>query len=108
MASIHSDNEQAFLITQLAKEDRPDQVYQFWIGFHDWNNNGYAYDTFYWSDETVVDYINWAEGEPSNSDYYWNDPDSGESCVQMVRANPSVHDFCITKWKKLLFSAVRT
>ncbi len=93
LVSIHSDNEQAFLLTILAALDKPDQLYQFWIGLHDWINIGYTYDTFYWSDETSVDYINWAEGEPNNYDYDWADANSGESCVQMVDNRTSLFTY---------------
>ena len=36
LVSIHSQKEQAYLISVLAAHDSTDIVYEFWIGFHDY------------------------------------------------------------------------
>ena len=79
LVSIHSEQEQAFLNTILAAHDTNQEViYEFWIGFHDfvhWNYDSSG--TYIWSDESNVDYTNWAAGEPSESGI------AGHECVQM-------------------------
>jgi hypothetical protein len=83
LASVHSDNEQAFLVTVLAdNEPADDIVYEFWIGLHDWIYDDYT-QKMMWSDESPVDYINWADGEPNNLIDY----DSEEHCVEMYAHN---------------------
>ena len=79
LVSIHSEQEQSFLKTILASHDTNQEViYEFWIGFHDfvhWNYDESG--TYVWSDESSVDYTNWARGEPSESGV------AGKECVQM-------------------------
>lgn len=72
LASIHSAQEQAFLSTLLAKHDPGnDAVYEFWIGFHDFVHWDYGdMGTFVWSDQSRVDYVNWASGEPNSNFEY--------------------------------------
>ena len=90
LVSIHSEQEQSFLKTILAQHDtNPDIIYEFWIGFHDfvhWNYDEMG--TYIWSDESSVDYVNWASGEPS-SNY-----EEGKECVQMWAHD----DFDIGHW----------
>lgn len=67
LVSFHSDHEQAFVTTILASHDRPDiEIYEFWIGFHDFVHWDYGdYGTFVWSDQSIVNYVNWAANEPN-------------------------------------------
>ena len=72
LVSIHNRNEQAFLTSVMAMHDSPDIVYEFWIGFHDFVHWDYDIEvgTFVWSDQSVVDYSNWAANEPNGNMQY--------------------------------------
>ena len=75
LASIHSDNEQAFLISIMAAND-PGVHSTFWTGFRDFAHHDQA-NTFVWSDGSAVDYTNWDINEPNDNYYVEN------ICVEM-------------------------
>ncbi|XP_071490219.1 echinoidin-like [Diadema antillarum] len=69
LASIHSQAENDFLHTffetsRARNDSQPLGVYAtLWIGLHDLEEEG----VFVWSDETPVDFENWAANQPNNS-----------------------------------------
>lgn len=95
LASVHSDNEKAFVNTVLAENDpgnARDREYEFWIGFKDWTHWGSSdLTTFVWSDGSPIDYVNWAVGEP-NDNYYMDG-----LCVEMYAHD----DYDIGHWNDL-------
>ncbi|XP_077347036.1 macrophage mannose receptor 1 [Lithobates pipiens] len=72
LASISDDVVQAFL-TYNIKNLKND----VWIGMNDVN----AEHKFLWTDQSGVEYTNWAKGHPSGSQYYSHDDDT--DCVAM-------------------------
>ncbi|XP_077862270.1 macrophage mannose receptor 1-like [Saccoglossus kowalevskii] len=73
LVSIHSVDEQRF-IHQMQQESS-------WIGIREYG----AGNTYEWSDGTPVDYVNWAEGEP-------NDSNGEEQCAEMRKGDGSWND----------------
>nr|XP_042124174.1 low affinity immunoglobulin epsilon Fc receptor [Peromyscus maniculatus bairdii] len=65
LVSIHSQEEQDFLMRHINKQDS-------WIGLRDLNVEG----EFVWMDGSPVGYSNWNPGEPNNAG-------QGEDCVMM-------------------------
>ncbi|XP_038046213.1 lymphocyte antigen 75-like [Patiria miniata] len=67
LASFHHPDEEKYLISKFS----PTTNRRFWIGLNDQRfEGGYA-----WSDDTPVEYTNWAAGEP-------NDYGGWEECVE--------------------------
>ncbi|MEJ1281868.1 Fc receptor IgE low affinity II alpha polypeptide [Cricetulus griseus] len=64
LVSIHSQEEQDFLMKHISKDS--------WIGLRDLNVEG----QFIWMDGSPVGYSNWSPGEPNNAE-------QGEDCVLM-------------------------
>ncbi len=92
LVSIHSKKEQAFITSILAMHDTPDTLYEFWIGFHDFVHWDYGdFGSFVWSDQTAVDFINWADNEPNGAFEYEG------ICVEMWGHD----DFDIGHWNDL-------
>ena len=91
LASVHSDNEQAFLSAIMAENDPGSDVFwEFWIGYRDYVH-WEATNTFVWSDGTPNDYTNWAQNEPNDNLVYEN------ICVEMYAHN----DYDIGHWNDL-------
>lgn len=65
LASIGSEDVNGFITSVVSKNP----VYAFWTGL-----NTLYQDSFGWSDQSPVNYVNWAENEPDNGF-------GGESCV---------------------------
>ncbi|XP_054907907.1 C-type mannose receptor 2 [Poeciliopsis prolifica] len=57
LASVHSDEEQAFLTNTLSKKKSEPS---WWLGLHTYENDG----RFRWSDHSVLNYVSWALGKP--------------------------------------------
>ena len=66
LASIHTSYQDAYLFSQTNRI-----IGDAWIGFHDLD----AFDAWIWSDNTVVSYTNWAQGEPNHGGSYGPDED---------------------------------
>ncbi|KAJ8337090.1 hypothetical protein SKAU_G00383100 [Synaphobranchus kaupii] len=60
MASVHSEEEYAFIRQLVKKADSSEPA--FWMGLSD----HYKEDTWLWSDGTRVDFTLWNPGEPNN------------------------------------------
>ncbi|XP_064170944.1 C-type mannose receptor 2-like [Anguilla rostrata] len=59
LVSVHSPEEQAFLMQTLQKETKV-EGHLWWVGLHTQENDG----RFYWADGTVLNYVTWAAGKP--------------------------------------------
>nr|XP_006816218.1 PREDICTED: uncharacterized protein LOC102809517 [Saccoglossus kowalevskii] len=75
LISIHSVSTQTFVHNQIAGK------YNVWIGLREY----VASSTYSWSDSSPLDYINWAHGEP-------NDSDGQEKCVECREYDSSWND----------------
>ena len=96
LASIHSAQEQAFVTSVLADHDigsDSETAYEFWIGFIDFVHWEVGTDggTFVWSDQSSVEYTNWAVNEP-NGNY-----EIENICVEMYAHD----DYDIGHWNDL-------
>ncbi|CAO2630897.1 Low affinity immunoglobulin epsilon Fc receptor, partial [Lemmus lemmus] len=76
LVSIHSQEEQDFLMKHTNKKDS-------WIGLRDLNVEG----EFIWMDGSPVGYSNWSPGEPNNAG-------QGEDCVMMRGSGQWNDAFC--------------
>uniref|UniRef100_A0A8C5EQ58 Mannose receptor, C type 2 n=1 Tax=Gouania willdenowi TaxID=441366 RepID=A0A8C5EQ58_GOUWI len=59
LASVHSADEQAFLVNTLQKMKKVEGD-NWWLGLHSYENDG----RFRWSDHSVLNYVSWALGRP--------------------------------------------
>ncbi|XP_053349941.1 macrophage mannose receptor 1-like isoform X2 [Clarias gariepinus] len=86
LASITRQIQQAFLTLML---DGDNNAY-LWIGFSNLANKGYK-----WTDGSVVSYTGWAKGEPSRSEWLWDNEEP--SCIAMGNMHRPEQGKWITK-----------
>ncbi|KAL3836968.1 hypothetical protein ACJMK2_022370, partial [Sinanodonta woodiana] len=82
LASIHDENEQNFVYSQLQAGTGLDYMNQYWVGLNDMQ----IQMTFQWTDNSPVSYTNWRTGEPNN----WNS--RREDCVTIYQTDGTWND----------------
>ncbi|XP_038062341.1 echinoidin-like [Patiria miniata] len=62
LASIHSEQEQAFIVGLVQASERIEPATAYWLGFNDIASEG----SFVWNDGTTGTYTNWSSQQPDN------------------------------------------
>lgn len=92
LVKIENERENEFVLA-LARKEAPPSVKSVWIGLK--RNGGH----WYWSDNSLPKYFNWAPNEPSNSE---------EKCTNMyIRYSDGLPNKASGSWNDLFCSELK-